>query len=534
MTTPLRYLKPGRPIDALILNEFWNRVWLRLVQLKGFEGLDYACGRMYHTSATVLAGNALTGSPISNLNQYPYDSFVRQSAAALNDEFKNSCYIPPGTYELRVMGDAGTAMGIVSWYINDTLVGTQDWYSASDSDTPVVKTLTGIWLPGGWTTVKGKVTNKNASSSGYQLPLNKYSLVLNPVGNLRLLEFWLDDNFTTDDAAPITNPRIAEPGGQSITVSQILANFSISGGKLNYVSPSTHFRENYQLVAPNAGPGPQTGSITGIKNANVSVNLGGGPGLVFGLLAARLAFQGVSRHMQINDGTGNYSTMYAEVTLNTNYHFAIALTASGGLLYFYNTKWRCVFASLTSFTATAPILHNANGADSAVGTVDMWRGANIPPALVAPVDTISGNATAGSALATTSDEILFAFTLTRPSSGEIVLKFRDTGSDYLRLRISATQFLLDEVVAGVPTNIATGGVADGLTEILIYDTNKFRVCQALANGSPRIDTVSTLNVGTTGVEINALGTGGVIANPSVWHHSVTGDLRDYLNALLDL
>lgn len=177
--TMQRWLKPGIPHNVLEGNIFWNRILLRLYDIRAEDdglGADgVAVGRMFHRNATILNGNGLS-SPDPRDTYWPYDGFIRQSPAAVDDEFEHSCFVPPGTYDLMVMGDASTSSGIVEWSIDGTVVGPQDWYTTPDSDDPVLKIINDIPVAGGWVTVSGLITGKNASSAGYLLSLMKYAL----------------------------------------------------------------------------------------------------------------------------------------------------------------------------------------------------------------------------------------------------------------------------------------------------------------------------------------------------------------------
>ncbi len=185
MTTPLRLFKAGRPIDVIILNEFWNRVYFRLLELAAESPMGitdgYAVGRMEHRLATILNGSALINIQITVpsdkiVSSYPLDGFRYQSPSALSDEFEHSCYIPGGTYDFRVLGDMGESSGIVEWFINGVSIGTQDWYDVA-LNSNVLNTIDGIAIDAGWTTVRGELIGKHIDSTGYDLRLIKYYLV---------------------------------------------------------------------------------------------------------------------------------------------------------------------------------------------------------------------------------------------------------------------------------------------------------------------------------------------------------------------
>jgi len=125
----------------------------------------------FHDDAKVIAGNDLVPF-VSGIALY--NNFFWQAASAINDEFHHvGIVMGTGTYTFYHVGWESTSNGIVTWYLDDTVIATGDWYDA----TPVAnvkKTQTGIAVIQGKYTLKGKVLSKNASSGGHNMQLIKY------------------------------------------------------------------------------------------------------------------------------------------------------------------------------------------------------------------------------------------------------------------------------------------------------------------------------------------------------------------------
>lgn len=101
-----------------------------------------------------------------------YDTVVTQSVIAQNNSIAWDVTLAAGTYSLRSVGDTAASLGIATITLGAISVGTQDWYSASTTNS-VIKDITGITVAA---TSKYRLTylmsTKNASSSNYGLNLS--------------------------------------------------------------------------------------------------------------------------------------------------------------------------------------------------------------------------------------------------------------------------------------------------------------------------------------------------------------------------
>ena len=124
---------------------------------------------MWHDETKVVSGGSLV---IALATSYYYNMIVSQSPGGLADSFSQTFTIQAGTYTMYVMGYAGPSRGQVTWSIDGVTQGVQDWYNASGGET--ISTLAVTIVGNSVHTLLGTITGKNASSSGYLLPLNKY------------------------------------------------------------------------------------------------------------------------------------------------------------------------------------------------------------------------------------------------------------------------------------------------------------------------------------------------------------------------
>jgi hypothetical protein len=127
-----------------------------------------------HWEAVVNAGNAIA---IATKKEMFQNGYAYQSAAAQNDEFQHEVQLAAGTYSLHVLGMEDADCGIITWYLDSTvIVASEDWYNAAITYN-VKKTTTSISVStAGVYALKGKVASKNAGSSDYAAKLLSYWL----------------------------------------------------------------------------------------------------------------------------------------------------------------------------------------------------------------------------------------------------------------------------------------------------------------------------------------------------------------------
>lgn len=101
-------------------------------------------------------------------------AILTTDTSALNNECSFPVALQRGTWNIDVIGRTTNSSGVVSVYLDDTLIGTLDFYSLG-SDENVTLSITGFTVPAlniaAGQTLKFKVTSKNASSSSYDCGL---------------------------------------------------------------------------------------------------------------------------------------------------------------------------------------------------------------------------------------------------------------------------------------------------------------------------------------------------------------------------
>ncbi len=132
--------------------------------------------RWLHYQSTWLAGVA-TSMTIVNSGYGVMGGFNGPGVPALNDSFRTIEFqILPGTYTLSAITSRTSNRGIVTWYLDSSIVsfGTMDLY-VNGTDT-IVQTIPGIVIPAtanNTHTLRAVVASKNAGSTGYYIYLGE-------------------------------------------------------------------------------------------------------------------------------------------------------------------------------------------------------------------------------------------------------------------------------------------------------------------------------------------------------------------------
>lgn len=101
----------------------------------------------------------------------PYNIYVLTTGD--QTQYTTNFLLAAGSYTFSVLGDTTAPSGKIDWYIDDILVvSQQDWYSASTVRV-VLKTATVTVLTNGLHVLRGKTNGHNASSSGFNLQIQK-------------------------------------------------------------------------------------------------------------------------------------------------------------------------------------------------------------------------------------------------------------------------------------------------------------------------------------------------------------------------
>ena len=355
------------------------------------------------------------------------------------------------------------------------------------------------------------------------------------------ITYLLRDEFTTDEAAPLTSPRAAEPGPGELTIVDVENKFSISSGKLNGLTQSTPSFSDMNVevtvtrqigraffATVNVVAGSSQGPVVGYED----VSLSGDPyNMPIGIY-----FNQSSQKFRLL--VGAQIAQQLDYTYNTDYQVAFVPQTTGGLILMKGgteyPEWTLLYMSDNSNAAT---IYARLSNYAATFATSAWKITD----LSAPFDTdygiatdrLSGARSAGDTFTHEADCIIEYTATTVPSANNADVHFRiQDASNYWQVRItSAGNLELNEIVAGTPTTrgsaaavIANGDriviVAEGTT-ITVYEANTFRITYTSA---------SNFQTETAG-ELDALGTGGSVSDIVTWPRKLSGSALAKLEAV---
>ncbi len=98
-----------------------------------------------------------------------------QSTPAIGNSASTICLLAKGTYVFKLFCGKGTDRGIVEWYVNDVLIGTEDTYS--NTVTRVIASYVFNVPQTGSYNIRYVVTGKNGASSNFYFAFSAISIV---------------------------------------------------------------------------------------------------------------------------------------------------------------------------------------------------------------------------------------------------------------------------------------------------------------------------------------------------------------------
>lgn len=126
--------------------------------------------QVFHNMNTITHGGVFV-SALGAVS--PYNIGWTQSGGAINNSGNQNLFLVAGDYRLRVNGATNLDKGISTWYFDDVLLGTMDWYSGGvvyNVDKELV-----LYVPyTGYHNLKYVVATKNGASSAYTLFMTHY------------------------------------------------------------------------------------------------------------------------------------------------------------------------------------------------------------------------------------------------------------------------------------------------------------------------------------------------------------------------
>jgi len=298
----------------------------------------------------------------------------------------------------------------------------------------------------------------------------------------------LRDEFLTDEAAPLTSPRTAEPGPGTLTLVQNDGQMSISDGKLVFPAQTTPAWGDLGFYGSQIGRQAGRALFTNLHITTFdAVRVGFHPAAAlnssFNNVADAIFYVGANGAISVIEGSSQVLNAFS-VALNTEYQVSIALRAAGAFYFLKGgiyTDWTLVWVMAAGASTTIyPALSN----HAATGSLGHLRIRDLPT----PFDTDYGIAsvnqatpTSGTSYTATADAITdMEITLPEsPSSGDrMELRYRVQDDDnymvfYARYSGSAWDVRIDKVEGGSATqllNVTNVGTPDTLR--VITDGNR--------------------------------------------------------------
>jgi hypothetical protein len=125
---------------------------------------------MWHDQSVVTLGNAFTTTDDTSCR---YNWYRFQDTAAILDTWTNGFTCRAGTYTFNALVVKDTSHGILTAQVDSAVtLGTVDLYAASTQRNQIL-TISSCVLTEGYHKFTGITVSKNASSSGYKLPITK-------------------------------------------------------------------------------------------------------------------------------------------------------------------------------------------------------------------------------------------------------------------------------------------------------------------------------------------------------------------------
>lgn len=352
-----------------------------------------------------------------------------------------------------------------------------------------------------------------------------------------LIDYLFKDDFTTDEAAPITSPRTAEPGpGTWDIIADTGNNFSISDGKLVWggsVSTADPVIASSSSFASSRDAGLLFSFLFSSDNGI----------MLTGLDSSQSDASPDRDSVAFSDGAltlRHAGTLYvfgdSRFALGTEFHYAIVLCTTGAFHFIKGgafTDWTLLFPFNVDTLGNLYFIHAAY--TTTAGYFDKFHHAQLP----APFDTDDGIATDSIASPSATDTFtheancVWEFEATTlPSSGYITLFFRiqDT-TNYWQLRVyDDGNFRLYEVVAGSATNrgLAGAGTLSGGERIVIICDDE--TITGFYDNTQAWSYAGAVNFKTeTDGQVYSLATGGVISKLTTWQRTLSGTAKAILD-----
>jgi hypothetical protein len=293
----------------------------------------------------------------------------------------------------------------------------------------------------------------------------KMLTILRPKG----LGYSLYDDFTTDESAPLTSPRTAEPGPGSWTITDASNRISISGGRVTVAAAAGTTRMVSATI--NRAEGLWlTAEFTGASGAEFYP-------LIYGRSAATRDIRAITGtafgQFDIGDTAANYIRVLdvGNVAVGASWHVGFLLRSAGAFVFAKNATlfpaWTLLFVDGNGNSNYPITIADRSASEAFTQDYAAVRQLNAPFTEANGIASVSVSAPADGAAYTATADAVHTLTLTAPAviATEAGLRYRITdANNYWRAYFdTAGAFKVDSVAAGTPTtriNVA-GLIAGG-------------------------------------------------------------------------
>jgi len=325
----------------------------------------------------------------------------------------------------------------------------------------------------------------------------------------------LYDEFTTDDAAPLSSPRTCEPGPGTITAVQTDGQFSISGGKLAWTAQASPAHGDERIDAPTVS------KAAGVYAFYKKVVLSTGNTQTFGFdtnatlepisFSARMDFL----TFRITYSAGSAANVRTFAT-TTEYDLVLIMDGTLGYVFIRGgafSRWTLLWVQTISETTLYPAISPYD----TTGTLAGWVIGTTPESLFASAYAYATQRVASPAnpqTLTALADALIEFTWTAATGETLTILFRRTDDDNtLKLVCSQTdsKAYMYKREAGVDTELGpAGGVATTFTNGSVYRiliTIDGTTVTSHVSGTRKQNVTSTYNQTVAGAKVSGFATG---------------------------
>lgn len=355
-------------------------------------------------------------------------------------------------------------------------------------------------------------------------------------GDGPLPEILFRDDFLTDEAAPLTSPRAAEPGPGEWNVVDVAGKIIIANGEI----VNTGALQS-SLIGTNA-LGRVNGRAAVISASRYAAQDASIFGEVYAGFLEASAWVARSTRAGVSGSWGSVTSVFTtSISSGIEYLYAVVARSSGE---FYLRKrpgeeWELGWVSVgTSGTLRPYILRAASTPEPFDARIQTYRCAD----LFGPwlddfgiaTDRIAGSASASATFAHKANCLVEWTQTTRPSADYTDIYVRHVDDDNTLVVSVASDGTMElfEISSGNWSSLGTssaGAVTNGNRCVVICVDDTVWV---YSNNTRRITATSSLNQSATSGKLAALGTSGAVSDIVSWPRTLSGKAKQQLDAVV--